>query len=92
MILKIVPLYTYYILPLATSQLFNSIMCFDRERRVELFAKWRAKGGVFLIGYTAFRNLSLGKNMKDRHMAREICYALQVTVIDILNSILQHWF
>ncbi|XP_035548930.1 protein CHROMATIN REMODELING 20 isoform X2 [Juglans regia] len=49
----------------------------SRERRVELFAKWRAKGGVFLIGYTAFRNLSLGKNMKDRHMAREICYALQ---------------
>nr|POE99701.1 protein chromatin remodeling 20 [Quercus suber] len=52
-------------------------MCFDRERRAELFAKWRAKGGVFLIGYTAFRNLSLGKNVKDRHMAREICYALQ---------------
>lgn len=49
----------------------------SRERRAELFAKWRAKGGVFLIGYTAFRNLSLGKNVKDRHMAREICYALQ---------------
>ena len=62
-------------------QLNDLIMLFDRERRAELFAKWRAKGGVFLIGYTAFRNLSLGKNVKDRHMAREICYALQVTVI-----------
>lgn len=49
----------------------------SRERRAELLAKWRAKGGVFLIGYSAFRNLSLGKNVKDRHMAREICYALQ---------------
>ncbi|PON55514.1 P-loop containing nucleoside triphosphate hydrolase [Parasponia andersonii] len=49
----------------------------SRERRGELFAKWRAKGGVFLIGYSAFRNLSFGKNVKDRNMAREICYALQ---------------
>ncbi|KAL6977033.1 DNA helicase [Sarracenia purpurea var. burkii] len=49
----------------------------SRERRAELLAKWRAKGGVFLIGYTAFRNLSLGKHVKDRHIAREICYALQ---------------
>ncbi|XP_062144098.1 protein CHROMATIN REMODELING 20 isoform X2 [Alnus glutinosa] len=49
----------------------------SRERRAELFAKWRAKGGVFLIGYANFRNLSLAKNMKDRHMAREIFNALQ---------------
>lgn len=48
-----------------------------RERRAELLAKWRAKGGVFLIGYSAFRNLSLGKHVKDRHMAKEICHALQ---------------
>ncbi|KAK7376285.1 hypothetical protein VNO78_34749 [Psophocarpus tetragonolobus] len=48
-----------------------------RDRRAELLAKWRAKGGVFLIGYTAFRNLSFGKHVKDRHMAREICHALQ---------------
>ncbi|XP_042518002.1 protein CHROMATIN REMODELING 20 isoform X2 [Macadamia integrifolia] len=48
-----------------------------RERRAEWLAKWRAKGGVFLIGYSAFRNLSLGKNVKDRHAAREICYSLQ---------------
>lgn len=49
----------------------------SRERRAELLAKWRAKGGVFLIGYTAFRNLSFGKHVKDRNMAREICHALQ---------------
>ncbi|XXG90588.1 hypothetical protein AAC387_Pa12g2318 [Persea americana] len=48
-----------------------------RERRLELLLKWRAKGGVFLIGYTAFRNLSLGKHIKDRNMAIEICNALQ---------------
>ncbi|XP_048324064.1 protein CHROMATIN REMODELING 20 isoform X2 [Ziziphus jujuba] len=49
----------------------------SRERRGELLAKWRAKGGVFLIGYSAFRNLSFGKNVKDRNIAREICHALQ---------------
>ncbi|CAK7341191.1 unnamed protein product [Dovyalis caffra] len=49
----------------------------SRERRAELLAKWRAKGGVFLIGYSAFRNLSLGKNVKERNMAREVCNALQ---------------
>ncbi|KAF5735221.1 protein CHROMATIN REMODELING 20 isoform X4 [Tripterygium wilfordii] len=49
----------------------------SRERRAEVLAKWRAKGGVFLIGYNAFRNLSLGRNMKDLHVAREISYALQ---------------
>ncbi|XP_055834893.1 protein CHROMATIN REMODELING 20 isoform X2 [Solanum dulcamara] len=48
-----------------------------RERRVELLQKWRLKGGVFLIGYTAFRNLTLGKHIKERHVAREICQALQ---------------
>ncbi|KAL0298584.1 UNVERIFIED_CONTAM: protein CHROMATIN REMODELING 20 [Sesamum radiatum] len=48
-----------------------------REKRVELLVKWRIKGGVFLIGYTAFRNLSLGKYVKDRYMAKEISRALQ---------------
>ncbi|XAR65788.1 DNA helicase [Bertholletia excelsa] len=52
----------------------------SRERRAELLAKWRAKGGVFLIGYAAFRNLSLGKHVKDRHAARDICYALQFLI------------
>lgn len=49
----------------------------SRERRLELLAKWRRKGGIFLIGYAAFRNLSLGKHGKDRNMAIEICHALQ---------------
>ncbi|KAI3459053.1 hypothetical protein Pfo_015716 [Paulownia fortunei] len=48
-----------------------------REKRIELLLKWRTKGGVFLIGYSAFRNLSLGKYVKDRDMAREISHALQ---------------
>ncbi|KAJ8441166.1 hypothetical protein Cgig2_024895 [Carnegiea gigantea] len=48
-----------------------------RDQRAELLTKWRTKGGVFLIGYTAFRNLSLGKRVKDRQTAREICSALQ---------------
>ncbi|XP_054817178.1 protein CHROMATIN REMODELING 20 isoform X2 [Prosopis cineraria] len=49
----------------------------SRDRRAEILAKWRKKGGIFLIGYTAFRNLSFGKHVKDRHTAREICHALQ---------------
>ncbi|XP_026421717.1 protein CHROMATIN REMODELING 20-like [Papaver somniferum] len=48
-----------------------------RERRIDLLTKWRNKGGIFLIGYAAFRNLSLGKNIKDRNLAREYCNALQ---------------
>ncbi|XP_068660987.1 protein CHROMATIN REMODELING 20-like isoform X2 [Aristolochia californica] len=49
----------------------------SRERRGELLAKWRAKGGVFLIGYATFRNLCLGKHVKDKYVASEICQALQ---------------
>lgn len=49
-----------------------------RERRVELLAKWRRKGGVFLISYSSFRNLSLGKYVKDNKMAQDIIRALQV--------------
>ncbi|KAI3776396.1 hypothetical protein L1987_46177 [Smallanthus sonchifolius] len=48
-----------------------------RDRRIELLMKWRAKGGVFLIGYTNFRNLSLGKHVKDRQMAKEFCRVLR---------------
>lgn len=49
----------------------------SRDRRAELLAKWRAKGGIFLISYTTFRNLSFGKNVKDRNVARDIICALQ---------------
>ncbi|KAL8104242.1 protein CHROMATIN REMODELING 20 isoform X2 [Apium graveolens] len=48
-----------------------------REKRAKLLVKWKRKGGVFLIGYTSFRNLSLGKHIKDRDMARDILHALQ---------------
>ncbi|XP_051119835.1 protein CHROMATIN REMODELING 20 [Andrographis paniculata] len=48
-----------------------------RERRVQLLTKWRIKGGIFIIGYSAFRNLSLGKYVKDRDLARAISHALQ---------------
>ncbi|KAL8517913.1 hypothetical protein ACS0TY_009283 [Phlomoides rotata] len=49
-----------------------------REKRLGLLMKWRTKGGVFLIGYTAFRNLSLGKYVKDPDLANDISQALQV--------------
>ncbi|KAK8963018.1 DNA repair and recombination protein RAD54 [Platanthera guangdongensis] len=48
-----------------------------REKRAHLLAKWRSKGGIFLIGYSAFRNLSLGRHVKDKTIASEICHALQ---------------
>ncbi|CAL9164856.1 protein CHROMATIN REMODELING 20-like isoform X1 [Musa acuminata AAA Group] len=54
-----------------------------RERRADLLSKWRVKGGIFLIGYAAFRNLSLGRHVKDRSTASEICHALHY-VPDIL--------
>ncbi|GAB2229109.1 hypothetical protein Droror1_Dr00023245 [Drosera rotundifolia] len=49
----------------------------SREHRAELLAKWNRKGGVFLIGYSAFRNLSLGKNIRDRQAAVTMSSALQ---------------
>ncbi|KAG0475030.1 hypothetical protein HPP92_014716 [Vanilla planifolia] len=48
-----------------------------RERRAHLISKWRTKGGVLLMGYAAFRNLSLGRHVKDKEIASEICHALQ---------------
>nr|CAB3494524.1 unnamed protein product [Digitaria exilis] len=49
-----------------------------RLKRPDLLTKWRAKGGVLLIGYSSFRNLSLGKHVKDKNVANEIAYALQM--------------
>ncbi|KAG6487728.1 hypothetical protein ZIOFF_056325 [Zingiber officinale] len=49
-----------------------------RERRLDLLLKWRMKGGVFLVGYAAFRNLSLGRHAKDRNTASEISHALRM--------------
>nr|CAB3499475.1 unnamed protein product [Digitaria exilis] len=47
-------------------------------KRPDLLTKWRAKGGVLLIGYSSFRNLSHGKHVKDKNVANEIAYALQM--------------
>lgn len=52
---------------------------FCRVKRPDLLTKWRVKGGVLLIGYSSFRSLSLGKHVKDKNVANEITYALQVT-------------
>lgn len=49
----------------------------SRERRAELLAKWKRKGGVFLMSYAAFRNLSFGKHVRDRQIASNISLALQ---------------
>jgi len=48
-----------------------------RVKRPDLLTRWRVKGGVLLIGYSSFRNLSLGKHVKDKNSANEIAYALQ---------------
>ncbi|XP_062205430.1 protein CHROMATIN REMODELING 20 [Phragmites australis] len=48
-----------------------------RVKRPYLLDKWRLKGGVLLIGYSSFRNLSLGKHVKDKNTANDISYALQ---------------
>uniref|UniRef100_A0A0E0M8C6 ATP-dependent helicase ATRX n=1 Tax=Oryza punctata TaxID=4537 RepID=A0A0E0M8C6_ORYPU len=42
-----------------------------------LLKKWRIKGGVLLIGYSSFRNLSLGRTARDKTVANEITNALQ---------------
>ncbi|GFQ01801.1 peroxisomal membrane protein 11d [Phtheirospermum japonicum] len=50
---------------------------FNLEKRVELLTKWKDNGGVLLIGYAAFRNLFLGKYVKDRDVDNEISCLLQ---------------
>lgn len=50
-----------------------------REKRAHYLVKWRAKGGVLLIGYAAFRNMSLGRHVKDRNIATQIFQALHVS-------------
>lgn len=48
-----------------------------RVKRLYLLNKWRAKGGVLLIGYSSFRNLSLGRHAREKDTADEISNALQ---------------
>ncbi|KAJ3682438.1 hypothetical protein LUZ60_015011 [Juncus effusus] len=47
-----------------------------RVKRLYLLSKWRAKGGILLMGYVSFRNLSQGKGIKDRNIAMEIANIL----------------
>ncbi|XP_057868490.1 protein CHROMATIN REMODELING 20 isoform X1 [Cryptomeria japonica] len=49
----------------------------ESMKRAKLLTNWRKKGGVLLIGYAAFRNLSLGKYVRDKAIADDICEALQ---------------
>ncbi|CAM0956915.1 unnamed protein product [Alopecurus aequalis] len=48
-----------------------------RVKRLYLLNKWRAKGGVLLIGYSSFRSLSLGRHAREKDTADEISNALQ---------------
>ncbi|KAJ4777566.1 DNA repair and recombination protein RAD54 [Rhynchospora pubera] len=47
------------------------------KKRLYILSKWRAKGGVFLIGYVQFRKLLLGKSVRDRDIAIQIFDILQ---------------
>eukprot|EP01018_Ginkgo_biloba_P006063 Gb_33142 [translate_table: standard] len=49
----------------------------ENAKRAKLLTKWKKSGGVLLIGYAAFRNLSIGKYVKEKAVADEICEALQ---------------
>ena len=71
------PIVNLYLLGLGWNGPSDLFFC--RVKRPDLLTKWRVKGGVLLIGYSSFRNLSLGKHVKDKNSANEITYALQVT-------------
>lgn len=54
------------------------LLCSENSRRAALLRQWKEAGGVMLIGYAAFRNLALGKHVKDSSIWEEFCQALQV--------------
>lgn len=56
----------------------------DNVNRARLLGKWQRCGGVMLIGYTAFRNLSIGKTVKDKIVRDNLCTSLQVIFIAVL--------
>ncbi|XP_024393599.1 protein CHROMATIN REMODELING 20 isoform X2 [Physcomitrium patens] len=56
----------------------------DNVNRARLLGKWQRCGGVMLIGYTAFRNLSIGKTVKDKIVRDNLCTSLQDPGPDIL--------
>lgn len=50
----------------------------DNVKRSKLLAKWKSRGGVMLIGYTAFRNCAIGKTVKEKAVRESFCATLQV--------------
>ncbi|KAJ7569529.1 hypothetical protein O6H91_01G082600 [Diphasiastrum complanatum] len=53
-------------------------------KRAKLLNRWQKLGGVMLIGYTAFRLLSLGKHVRDKLTRDMFCDSLQNPGPDIL--------
>ncbi|BBN12547.1 hypothetical protein Mp_5g21000 [Marchantia polymorpha subsp. ruderalis] len=56
----------------------------ENSRRAQLLISWHKGGGVMLIGYSAFRNLSNGKHVKDKVTRDSLCESLQNPGPDIL--------
>ncbi|KAH9535296.1 hypothetical protein CY35_17G044900 [Sphagnum magellanicum] len=56
----------------------------DNMKRAMLLSRWQKYGGVMLIGYTAFRNLSMGKTVRDKLVREDLCTSLQHPGPDLL--------
>ncbi|XP_024539294.1 protein CHROMATIN REMODELING 20 isoform X1 [Selaginella moellendorffii] len=67
--------------PLEVSMLDTSR---DNATRASLLKSWKEKGGVMLIGYAAFRNLSTGSHVKDKETRDTLCKCLQDPGADIV--------
>ncbi|KAG6555509.1 hypothetical protein Mapa_002744 [Marchantia paleacea] len=68
--------------PISVHILDDSIR--ENSRRAQLLISWHKGGGVMLIGYSAFRNLSNGKHVKDKVTRDSLCESLQNPGPDIL--------
>jgi hypothetical protein len=71
---------------------FLANICLCRVKRLYLLNKWRAKGGVLLIGYSSFRNLSLGRHAREKDTADEISNALQVILWAVCIFVASFYF
>ncbi|KAL2624343.1 hypothetical protein R1flu_008588 [Riccia fluitans] len=56
----------------------------ENTRRAQLLSRWRNGGGVMLIGYSVFRNLCIGKHVKDKATRDSLCASLQNPGPDLL--------
>ncbi|KAK6137734.1 hypothetical protein DH2020_028518 [Rehmannia glutinosa] len=59
-----------------------------RDKRVELLTKWTTKGGVLLIGYAAFRNLSLESMLRIKKLLGRLVVALQYGLQNFFVTVL----